>query len=90
MIRNYTWYNPKLDLSKPDAIQQVLAYGTIEEIDELKKLTGEEKLKKIFLTFPSKIYRPENLNFIKNHLLKIKEPIDEARYLKDTLRSPRK
>ena len=89
MIRNYTWYNKTLDLSKPDAIQQVLAYGTIEEIEELKKLIGEEKIKKIFLNCPSKIYRPENLHFIKNYLLKIEEPIDEARYLKDTLRNTR-
>ena len=89
MIRNYTWYNKTLDLSQPEAIHQVLALGTIEEIEELKHRIGEEKLKDIFLQYPSKVYRPENLNFIKNFLLKIKEPIDEKRYLKDTLRSPR-
>lgn len=89
MIRNYTWYNKTLDLSKPEAIHQVLALGTIEEIKELKQLLGQEELRRVFLGYPMKVYRPENLNFIKNFLLNIKEPIDEKRYLKDTLRNPR-
>ena len=89
MIRNYTWYNKKLDLNRPEAIHQVLALGTIEEIKELLEAVGREQIEEIFLKYPSKVYRPSNLNFIKNFLLKIKEPIDEKRYLKDTLRSTR-
>ena len=87
MIRNYVWYNKKLDLDKVEAIHQVLAFGTIEEINELKQRLGEKRLKFVFLNHPFKIYRPENLNFVKNFLLQIEESIDEKRYLRDTLRS---
>jgi len=89
MIRNYTWYNKTLDLNRPETVHQVLALGTIGEIKELKSLLGEEKIKSVFLEYPAKVYRPANLNFIKNFLLNIKEPINEQRYLKDTLRNPR-
>ena len=89
MIRNYTWYNKKLNLNNSEAIQQILAYGTIEEIKELKSVIGEEKLKEIFLNFPSKIYRSANLNFIKKFVLNIKGLIDDRKYLKDTLRNAR-
>lgn len=89
MIRNYTWYNEKLNLNNPEAIQQILAYGTLEEIEELKNKIGAEKLKKIFLGYPAKIYRPESLNFIRKFVLDIKELIDERKYLKDSLRNTR-
>jgi len=89
MIRNYTWYNKKLNLNNPETIQQILVYGTIEEIKELKSKIGEEELRKIFLAHPSKIYRSESLNFITKFILNIKEAIDERKYLKDTLRNTR-
>jgi|GEM_PF-6111420 len=89
MIRNYTWYNKTLDFSKPEAVHQVLAFGTIEEIRELIERLGKAKIKSIFLNYPSKVYRRTSLNFIKNYILDIQGPINEEKYLKDTLRSSR-
>ena len=83
------WYSPKVDITSPDTIHQILMYGQLKDIESLKKSLGETKLKKLFLEHPKKIYTNSALNFIKNFILDITTPIDEKRYLKYTPRSVR-
>ncbi len=83
---NRTWYSKNIKKNSPDAIHQVLAFGTLEDIRSLKATTGEEKIKELFINFPKKVYTPPNLNFIKNFILHINSAIDEQKYLKYTQR----
>ena len=83
------WYSPNSDLKSPDAVHQVLMFGTIKDIESLKKNLGENKVKEMFLRYPKKIYTDAALNFIKNFMLGIPTPIDEQKYLKYTPRYTR-
>lgn len=80
------WYSSDIDIKSPDAIHQVLMFGTLEEIQSLKKEVGETQIKELFLQHPKKVYTVPALNFIKNFILGITNPIDEKQYLKDTPR----
>ncbi len=73
------------DPTSPDTIHQIFAYGTLEDIRELKKMVGTIKLRKIFLKYPKKVYKPETLNFVRTILLGISS-LDEQQYLKSALR----
>lgn len=81
-----TWYSTTQDTQSPDAIHQILAYGTLDEIRLLKKAIGEETIKKLFLGFPKKIYTSSALYFIKHFILHITNPIDEQKYLRNAPR----
>lgn len=86
-MQTYTWYSTKSDINSPDTIHNILAFGTLKDIDELKRIQGEEMLKSMFLQHPKKIYYPSVLNFISKFILHISQPIDENRYLKTTPRN---
>lgn len=83
---SYSWYTNKTDKKSPDAIHQILAFGTLDDIRSLKTTVGEKKLRELFLNYPKKIYTMPMFNFIKNFVLKINTSIDEKKYLKYTLR----
>ncbi len=89
MFINYTWYSRNENLYSPDSIHQILAYGTLSDIRQLKKALGKTYLQKIFLAHPKKLYTPSSLNFIKNFILNITTKLDEQKYLKNTRRSTR-
>ncbi len=84
-INNLIWYQ-RVNLDSPEAVHQVLVYGSFAELKELQKTIGEEKIRRIFLGRPKKFYTKSEFNFIKNYVLKIEEPLDESKYLKDTPR----
>ncbi len=63
-------------------IHQILAYGTWEQIKWLFANYPRETISRVFCQFPSKDYVPASFNFVKNHLLKISEPLDPASYVK--------
>jgi hypothetical protein len=89
-MNNHTWYAPKTDISSPDTIHQILMYGTLNEISTLIKKQGIEKVKKVFVKFPKKIYTNSAFNFIKNFILEINKPVlDEQKYLKSSPRNIR-
>ena len=46
-------------------------------------------MKKLFLSYPKKVYTQAALGFVKNFILNITGSIDEAKYLKYTPRSTR-
>lgn len=83
---NRSWYNNTVDEKSPDAIHQILAFGTLDEIRELKNKVGRSKIKELFLHYPKKIYTSPTLNFVKNFILNINTSIDEQKYLKHTPR----
>ena len=86
---NRSWYTNNINEKSPDAIHQILAYGTLDDIRSLKMNFGERKLKELFLKYPKKVYNPSLLNFIKKFVLHIGIPADEQKYLKNTPRSIR-
>lgn len=83
---NYAWYTNSKSKRSPDAIHQILAFGSLYDIKLLKKSMGIKKLKILFLKYPKKIYTEAILNFIKNIILRIQSSIDEQKYLKNTQR----
>ena len=89
MHMNYTWYSKNIDIKSPDNLHQTLVYGSLNSIMHLKTELGEEEARKLFLTYPKKIYTKASLNFIKNFILNIDPPINENKYLKNTPRNIR-
>lgn len=86
MQNYYTWHTDKPDLYSPGTIHQILAYGNLGAIEDIKKKLGKEKIKEVFLQRPQKVYTPSALNFIAIFILHISHPIDDTRYLKTTPR----
>lgn len=85
-INNLIWYQ-KADPGSPETIHQVLVYGSFEQLKGLESSIGLDKIKRVFTARPKKFYTKPEFNFIKNYILKIKEPLDESKYLKDTPRN---
>lgn len=83
---NYSWYTNSKSKKSPDAIHQILAFGSLYDIQFLKKAVGLKKLKSFFLKYPKKAYTAPLFNFIKNIVLHIHTSIDEQKYLKNTPR----
>ena len=73
-------------MNSPGTIHQILAYGDLTAIQAIKKKLGEDKLKKVFMQQPQKVYTPSGLNFIAKFILHIPDKIDDDRYLKTTPR----
>jgi len=89
MSFNYTWYTNKNTVGTPDAIHQILAYGRLEDIRDLEKNLGLEKIRNIFIMRPKKIYTQSGLNFISEFILHISSPLNKNEYLKTTPRFTR-
>ncbi|MEX0896090.1 MAG: hypothetical protein WDZ94_04105 [Patescibacteria group bacterium] len=85
-MQTYTWHTRQQNIDSPGTIHQILAYGNLNALNDIKKAAGEERLKKIFLEQPQKVYTPSALHFISKFILHIGQPIDETRYLKTTPR----
>lgn len=60
-----------LDLYRDEGyiVNQVLSLGSLENLKWLFKTYGKNRIKKVFLTKPQKVYQPENLNFVRRFLL---------------------
>ena len=87
-MQNYSWYTNKPTKKSPDNIHQILAFGSIKDILNIKKTLGENTLANIFLQKPKKVYSNSTFNFITKFILHIKN-IDEQKYLKSTSRHTR-
>lgn len=88
-MRSYSWYNMNSSLDSPDFIHQILAFGTLEDILDLRKKLGLKKLREVFLEQPKKVYTKSGLNFISKFILGITSSFDEARLLKNAPRNTR-
>lgn len=74
----------KLDLEKDRAyiVNQVLSYGTLDEIRWLMKTYGKETVKQVFLNQPIKVYTRPCFAFIKNALFNLSQVnILEGKYV---------
>lgn len=90
MKNQQVWYSPDTNSSSPDAIHQILMYGSLKDTTSFIKKMGQDKVKQAFLKFPKKIYTNSAFNFIKKFLLNINTPlIDEQKYLKSSPRNIR-
>ena len=83
---NYSWYTEPSNINSPDLIHQILAYGKLEEILNLRKKEGREKLSQLFLSHPKNVYSAPSLHFIKKFILGIDGQLDEKKYLKNAPR----
>lgn len=74
----------KLDdnLDKVYIINQVMMYGTLDDVAQLKEKYGEDVVKKVFIETPTQIYSKSAFNLIKNFILKIDQNLDSGRYIK--------
>lgn len=61
-----------LERDKRYIIHQILRYGTLDDINWLFHAYSREKVRDVFLSYPSKNYGKESLNFIKNYILGLK------------------
>lgn len=74
----------KLDLDRDKAyiINQVLAYGTLEEIRWLIKAYGKVAVKQVFLNQPRKVYTKPGFIFVKNAVFGLSQvDISEEKYV---------
>lgn len=89
MQKQYVWHKASAQQDSPEVIHQTLAYGTLEDFKHLTQTTGLSQLRHIFISHPRKVYTPSTLNFIKKFALKIDQPLNEQKYLKNSPRVTR-
>lgn len=71
-----------LERDKPYIVNQVLAYGTLDEIRWLMRTYGEKTVREVFLTQPIKVYTRPCFAFIKNALFNLSQVnIPEEKYV---------
>lgn len=87
-MQNYSWYTDKTIEKSPDNIHQILAFGSIDDVKNIKKTLGENILANLFLQKPKKVYTASSFNFITKFILHIYN-VDEQKYLKSTPRYTR-
>ena len=63
-------------------INQVLAYGSIEEIKYIIDIYSKEEVINVFINNPLKIYTRPVFLFIKNYMFKIKTELKESDYVR--------
>lgn len=74
----------KLDLEKDRAyiVNQVLSYGTLDEISWLMKTYGRNVVKQVFLEQPMKVYTKQCFTLMKNVLFDLQQiHIPEEKYV---------
>lgn len=79
------WSKDKRKIGENDEayfVNQTLMYGDLKDIKILINSEGLEKVRKIFVSKPTKIYTPQAFNFIKNYILKIGQDLDQSKYVK--------
>lgn len=74
----------KLDLEKdrPYIVNQILSYGTLDEISWLMKTYGRNVVKQVFLEQPMKVYTKQCFTLMKNVLFDLQQiHIPEEKYV---------
>lgn len=64
-------------------INQVLQFGSVDDLKWLFKTYPKKTIKEVFSKSPLPIYTPSSYNFTKNLLLKVKQNLNEIQYLKN-------
>jgi len=81
--------NIDLERDKVYIIHQVLSLGNLKHLKWLFKTYSFSTIKKTFLRYPKKIYRPAALQFVKIILRISNKKINEKKYCKTLLGSLR-
>ncbi len=63
-------------------INQVLAYGSIEDIKYIVGIYSKEEVINVFMNNPLKVYTRPVFLFIKNYMFKIKTELKESNYVR--------
>lgn len=73
-----------LDIQKDKAyiINQILRYGSLDEIKWLFKTYSKREMKSVFTQHPLPIFTPQSFNFVSKFLLGFKQPPNEDKYLR--------
>lgn len=66
-------------------IHQVLQYGDLSDYLWLRTFYTLPEIKDTFIQNPRATYQPQSYNFVKNFLLKIKEPLIKENYVRSAL-----
>ena len=76
-----------LDLEKDEqyVINQILAYGGLEDIKWAKEHYGWEKLKLVFVEKPLKVYLPRTFHFVKKILFDLSDNVTPREKYDQTL-----
>ncbi|KKU92824.1 hypothetical protein A3H89_01005 [Candidatus Amesbacteria bacterium RIFCSPLOWO2_02_FULL_48_11] len=76
-----------LDLEKDEqyVINQILAYGGLEDIKWAKEHYGWEKLKRVFVEKPLKVYLPRTFHFVKKILFDLSDNVTPREKYDQTL-----
>lgn len=85
MKQGVVWSKDKGKLGKIDEVYEVnqtLMYGEIEEIEGMIKDKGLEKVKRIFLEKPSKIYTKPAVNFVAKYIFNLENGVNLDNYVK--------
>lgn len=71
-----------LERDKAYIVNQVLAYGTLDEIRWLMKTYGKKTVKEVFLNQPMRVYTKPCFALMKNAMFDLKEvDIPEEKYI---------
>jgi hypothetical protein len=77
-IKNIDYYEDRNYI-----INQILAYGDMDEIKWLLKTYPIDEIKDIFKNYPARIYTRPVFLFIKEFVLEIKKKLNEDDYVKN-------
>jgi len=73
-----------LDIQKDKTyiVNQVLRYGSLDEIKWLFKNYPKKEIKSVFTKHPLPIFTPQSFNFVSRFLLGFNQPPNEDKYLR--------
>lgn len=71
-----------LNINKKYIINQILAYGTWDNLKWLFKNYKLSDIREVFVNNPEKDYTPQGYNFTKNVLLNVDKSLDIQKYVK--------
>jgi hypothetical protein len=74
------------DRDKRYIIHQVLMYGNLDDVRQLKRKYSLPVLEEVFLDHPMKVYTPQAFSFAYRVFFRLNEPVDARRYLKTSPR----
>jgi len=85
MRQSIFWSKDEKKVNREDEaykLNQLLMYGSLEEIQHILEKEGLEKVRNIFILKPTKIYTKAAFNFIKKFILKVDQDLDPEKYVK--------
>lgn len=91
-LQGVLWSHNVLDLDietdKHYIVNQLLQYGTLDELRWLFKTYTKKTVQQVFIHQPAKIFSPASFHFVKQYLLQLsKETVSTDLYVQNTPRN---